>query len=190
MGRPWMKFYPADWRGDPRLRLCSLAARGLWIDLMSYMHEGEPYGYLTIDGAQPDRHGIAALVGRPLPEVRKALSELEARRVFSRAPNGALYSRRMVRDKARAEQDAANGRTGGNPRLSGAVRAGVNPGHGAQSPDSRIQNSRIENSRSENPEARNPKAMTHSAPRCARRRARIKKSVRHGGPPRPGRISR
>ena len=53
MTKPWLKFYPADWRADPRLRMCSLAARGLWIELMSYMHEGEPYGHLTIDGVPP-----------------------------------------------------------------------------------------------------------------------------------------
>ncbi len=149
MSRPWMKFYPADWRGDPRLRMCSLPARGLWIDLMSYMHEGEPYGCLTIDGAQPDQHGIAALVGRPLPEVKKALRELEARNVFSRAGNGAIYSRRMVRDKAKAEQDAANGRAGGNPNLNGADHAGVNPPDNAQSPETRLQNPESPSLRSE-----------------------------------------
>jgi hypothetical protein len=134
-----MKFYPADWRGDPRLRLCSLTARGLWIDLMSYMHEGEPYGYLTIDGAQPDPQGIAALVGRPVPEVKRALSELQTRHVFSRAASGAIYSRRMVRDKAKAERDARNGRAGGNPQLSATDSAGVNPPDKAQSPETRLQ---------------------------------------------------
>ena len=104
MARPWMKFYPVDWRADPRLRLCSLAARGLWIDLMTYMHEGEPYGHLTIDGVPPPTDGIAALVGRPVNEVRKALAELEARRVFDRAESGAIVSRRMVRDKERSDE--------------------------------------------------------------------------------------
>lgn len=104
MRKPWLKFYPADWRADPRLRMCSLAARGLWIDLMSYMHEGEPYGHLMIDGVAPDLHGIAALVGRPLSEVRKALVELEARQVFSRGDGRAIYSRRMVRDNDRSEE--------------------------------------------------------------------------------------
>jgi hypothetical protein len=33
--RPWMKFYPADWRADPMLRVCSIGARGLWIELLS-----------------------------------------------------------------------------------------------------------------------------------------------------------
>jgi len=27
---PWVTFYPTDWRADPGLRHCSLAARGRW----------------------------------------------------------------------------------------------------------------------------------------------------------------
>lgn len=121
--RPWMKFYPTDWRADPRLRMCSLSARGLWIDLISYMHEGEPYGHLTIDGAAPDLDGIAALVGRPRLEVRKALEELDGKQVCGRTEAGVVFSRRMVRDEQKAERDKANGKSGGNPQLNG----GVNP---------------------------------------------------------------
>lgn len=124
---PYMKFYCSDWRGDPRLRMCSLAARGLWIDLMSYAHEGEPYGHLTIDGKVPDLPGIAALVARPLKEVKAAIAELEDRNVFSRADNGAVISRRMVRDKAKADKDKQNGKGGGNPKLKPSVNEGVNP---------------------------------------------------------------
>ena len=104
MNRPWMKFCPSDWRADPRLRMCSLAARGLWIDIISYMHEGEPYGHLTIDGAIPDLRAIAALVGRPVGEVRKALDELEGRQVCGRSDSGAIISRRMVRDEERSSE--------------------------------------------------------------------------------------
>lgn len=124
---PYMKFYCSDWRGDPRLRMCSLAARGLWIDLMSYAHEGEPYGHLTIDGKVPDLPGIAALVARPLKEVKAAIAELEERNVFSRADNGAVISRRMVRDKAKADRDRQNGKSGGNPDLKPPDNEGVNP---------------------------------------------------------------
>ncbi len=125
--QPFMKFYCSDWRADPRLRMCSLSARGLWIDLMSYMHEGEPYGHLMIDGKQPDLAGIASLVARPLKEVKTAIAELEERNVFSRSEDGAIYSRRMVRDKAKAIKDRENGKGGGNPKLRDEDKAGVNP---------------------------------------------------------------
>lgn len=105
MNRPWMKFYPTDWRAEPRLRMCSLAARGLWIDLISYMHEGDPYGYLTINGVVPGVDDMAALVSRPAKEVQKAFNELEAKQVFSvDEGSGAIYSRRMVRDHDRSEE--------------------------------------------------------------------------------------
>jgi len=117
MNRPWMKFYPADWRSEPRLRMCSLSARGLWIEMMSYMHEGEPYGHLLIDGKPPDVSEISALVGRPIKEVTKALDELRGRGVFSTSEAGTIYSRRMVRDKAKEATDRKNGKGGGNPKL-------------------------------------------------------------------------
>ncbi len=122
--RPWMKFYPCDWRGEPRLRMCSLQARGLWIELISYMHEGEPYGHLTVGGKIPDLTEIACLVSRPENEVRRAFTELEIQNVFSRSENGAIYSRRMVRDEQKLERQQKGGSNGGgNPQL----RRGIVP---------------------------------------------------------------
>jgi hypothetical protein len=131
--------------------MCSLAARGLWIDLLCYMHEGEPYGHLTIDGVPPSLEAIAALLGRPPKEVTKALAELEARRVFDRAGNNAIVSRCLVRDRAREQRDRLNGGTGGNPNLRVREKPGVNPADNgedkAQNPDSRIQSPETDNAR-------------------------------------------
>ena len=140
MSRPWFKFSPASWRGEPKLRMCSLSARGLWIDLLSYMAEGEPYGHFLIDGKQPTLEQMASLVGRPLKEIRSAVSELENNGVFSRRDDGAIYSRRMVRDKAREDQDKANGKTGGNPKLSQKDNRGVNPPDKAKNLELRTKN--------------------------------------------------
>jgi hypothetical protein len=140
---PWLKWYPADWRADPRLRMCSLAARGLWIEMLGFMHEAESYGYLLIAGIAPSPEEIAVLVGAPAPLVRKALEELETRGVYSRDDDGVIYSRRMVRDKAKADVDRANGKRGGNPLLSDEVNPsldlGVNPPDKAQRPEARSQ---------------------------------------------------
>lgn len=104
MKRPWLKFYPRDWRADSRLRSCSLLGRGLWMEIVGYMHEAEPYGYLLIGGKQPTLVELAAQIGRPVAETRKALSELEAHGVFSRTETDIIYSRRMVRDNERSEE--------------------------------------------------------------------------------------
>lgn len=116
--QPWMKWYPADWRADPALRMCSFAARGLWADLLSLMHEAEPYGHLVVAGRAPTVKQLAVLLGGTPREVEVLLAELEEAGVFSRTNGGLVYSRRMVRDKAKAEVDRENGSRGGNPQLN------------------------------------------------------------------------
>jgi hypothetical protein len=117
MKRPAFMFYPADWRKDPGLRVCSIAARGLWIDMLALMHEGEPYGHLVVNGEPVSEAEIARLVGEPLSVVRRLLAELEARNVFSRTDSGVIYSRRMIRDEHIRDVRAAAGKLGGNPSL-------------------------------------------------------------------------
>ena len=129
--QPWMKWYPADWRADPGLHMCGFAARGLWADMLALMHEATPYGHLVVNGRAPTPRQIAQLLGGgSAKEVEALLSELREAGVFSENDIG-IYSRRMVRDRAKAEEDRANGRAGGNPRLKGEnnppVGNGVNP---------------------------------------------------------------
>jgi hypothetical protein len=112
-----MKFYPQDWRADEKLRLCSLAARGLWIEVLALMHRSERYGQLLIGGRIPTDAQLAVQVGAPTNQVTDLLAELETNDVFSRTRNGVIYSRRMIRDAKRAETARKNGEKGGNPRL-------------------------------------------------------------------------
>ncbi len=107
--RPSFQFYPADWLRDPGLRSCSLGARGLWIDILSFMHEAEPYGHLTLNGHDIDPETLARMVGAPLRGVRQSLAELETAGVFSRTEEGTIFSRRMVRDEALRKKRAEGG---------------------------------------------------------------------------------
>jgi hypothetical protein len=93
--RPWFKFWPSDWLGDPKLKVCSRAARGLWIELCCLMHEGNPYGHFS---HQDDALAIA-LGGDPR-EIAELVAELERAGVLSRTSEGVIFSRRMVRDEA------------------------------------------------------------------------------------------
>lgn len=117
--KPWMKFYPQDWRADERLRLCSLAARGLWVEMMAIMHRAEPYGHLLIGGISPSPAQLATQVGADVAVVEAAYAELERLSVFSKDEDGVIFSRRMVRDWQKAETARTNGRSGGNPALKG-----------------------------------------------------------------------
>jgi hypothetical protein len=125
--QPWFKFYPSDWSGDRKLHMCSIGARGLWIEMLCVMHEADPYGHLMTDGKAVTSRQIASLAGIPLAECGKYLAELESAGVYSRTETKVIYSRRMVRDKAKAEQDRKNGKGGGNPIITGEDNGGVNP---------------------------------------------------------------
>jgi hypothetical protein len=106
---PWFKFYPSDWRGASRLRLCSLAARGLLIEMMGIMHEAEPYGHLMIAGKPVDDATLAVQVGAPRKQVAALREELEKHGVLERNQFGVLFNPRMVRDQSVREKRAAGG---------------------------------------------------------------------------------
>ena len=80
---PWMKFYPSDWRADPALRMCSLAARGLWMEMLSIMHEADPRGSLLINGNAISAKQLASLCGASLRETVALLHELDVAGVFT-----------------------------------------------------------------------------------------------------------
>lgn len=114
---PWMKFYPSDWRSDPKVRLCSMAARGLWIEMLALMHEADPRGHLVVSGQRPTDAQLSVLTGCPTDQLPGLIGELDSAGVFSRTSKGVIYSRRMTRDEKRARNARRNGKTGGNPKL-------------------------------------------------------------------------
>lgn len=46
MKRPAFQFYTKDWQTNPKLRRCSPAARGVWMDVLCLMHQADEYGVL------------------------------------------------------------------------------------------------------------------------------------------------
>lgn len=128
--RPAFQFYPSDWRTDPGLRLCSIPARGLWIEMLCLMHEGEPYGHLTRQGNPLTSVALARLCGEAVGDIEQWLAELRDNGVYSLSDAGAIVSRRMVRDeqirstraaggelgKEHGQKGARHGKKGGRPR--------------------------------------------------------------------------
>lgn len=141
-GQPWLKFYTADWQSDHGLRSCSIAARGLWIELLCIMHKAEPVGHLLVNGRAPNTSLLARLCATPERQVKTFLDELRGHGVFDDV-DGVIVSRRMVRDAEKAIRDKANGRKGGNPKVKAGDNGGVNPkdngGDKAQKPEARSQ---------------------------------------------------
>ncbi len=118
MKRPSFQFYPGDWLHDTGLCACSLAARGLWIDMLAFMHQGTPYGHLTLPATKEGGKDIlrpilpailARMVGCSEEEVQHFLKELEGAGVFSRTDESVIFSRRMVQDEKLRESRAAGG---------------------------------------------------------------------------------
>jgi len=117
MKRPSFQFYPSDWLRDTALRTCSIGARGLWIDMICYMHEGSPYGYLKVNEKVILTNNLARMVGETLEVVEGWLLELSEAGVFQYADDGSIFSKRMIRDEYIRNTRAKGGVLGGNPNL-------------------------------------------------------------------------
>ena len=116
MKRPSFQFYPSDWLRDTALRSCSTGARGLWIDMICFMHEGSPYGYLKVADKVILPSNLARMVGETSEVVEGWLNELREAGVYD-VDNGAIFSRRMIRDEELRQKRAEGGKLGGNPNL-------------------------------------------------------------------------
>jgi hypothetical protein len=97
---PYLAFFVDDWMSDERLRLCSLAARGLWADMLCVMHKSEVRGYLQrADGLPLTNDQVARVVGCSPIEAATYSKELIEAGVCSLSDTMVIYSRRMVRDE-------------------------------------------------------------------------------------------
>jgi hypothetical protein len=123
--RPAFQFYPGDWLRDTGLRSCSAAARGLWMDILCFMHEGSPYGYLKVNHKVILAPNLARMCGLTLQETQGCLAELAEAGVFETDEEGVIFSRRMIRDEELRNKRAACGHLGGNPTLKDNPKVGV-----------------------------------------------------------------
>jgi hypothetical protein len=118
--RPWIRFFLRDFVDDTRLKSCSRDARSYWMDCLRIMHEAEPYGFLAVEGIFVSERQLAITTGEPARKVRKWLTELKRSGVYSvtgeqmpddvrclipeGVPDGAIFSRRMLRDNYKRDQ--------------------------------------------------------------------------------------
>jgi hypothetical protein len=117
MKRPSFQFYPSDWLRDTALRSCSAGARGLWMDMICFMHEGSPYGHLKVGDKVILAFNLSRMVGETLDVVEGWLDELSTAGVYQTTDEGVIYSKRMIRDENLRQIRAAGGSKGGNPAL-------------------------------------------------------------------------
>ncbi len=121
MKLPFLKFFVRDWQADPELRMCSLEARGFWLECLCIMHTAKRRGYLeTPTGAGLNDDETSRLIGTFKGDVLRCKEELLRHGVPSvEEESGVWYCRRMVKDSIKsAKCSAAGKRGGGNPSYS------------------------------------------------------------------------
>lgn len=120
--RPAFQFYPDDWKAEDGLKLCSLAAKGLWIEMLMIMFKSKVRGCLLVNEKQIKSKELAKLTSNNEPEIEILLTELEQYNVYSRLKSGCIYCRRMYREalheKEISEKRSKAGKLGGRPPKS------------------------------------------------------------------------
>ena len=108
---PCFTYYPADVERD--VQILSLAAQGLWLRMLGWMHFCQNRGFLELPTGIPmTESDIAAKVGKSNKEVTSCIREMERIGLFSRDERGCIFSRRMVKDShiSRVRKEAAAAR--------------------------------------------------------------------------------
>lgn len=129
MKLPSFQFYPGDWMKDPALRGVSIAARGLWIDMLCLMHENDRRGYMQHPNGKPvTAEQLARMTGCSTDEATRMLAELIESGVCSCTEHGVIYSRRIVRDENKRRLCSEAGKKGGGNPTFGVHPKGVPKG--------------------------------------------------------------
>ena len=102
-----------DWANDPNLRACSLAARGLWMEMLCIMARAMPYGELRMERKPLSNDELARMVGATPRAVEILLQELSEKSVYSLTRKQVIFNRRMKRSRNLSESRANAGRKGG-----------------------------------------------------------------------------
>lgn len=115
---PAFQFYPGDWRKDAGVQALNFHDRGVWFEILCFMHESEQRGKLLLNGRPMSESALSKLLGLDNQILTTTLTTLLEYGVVSKCVStGALMSRRMVRDEEIREVRKSCGKLGGNPNL-------------------------------------------------------------------------
>lgn len=114
---PALHFYPGDWAKDPGIQALDLFHRGLWLELLFRMHESPERGVLLLNGKPYPIEALAHALRVDKQILTNGLTKLLDYGVASMREDGAIFSRRMVRDEDVRQKRIKAGFMGGNPDL-------------------------------------------------------------------------
>jgi hypothetical protein len=112
MIEPWSKFFWSDYDADEGLRMCSLAAQGLWMRMLCLMARATPKGELRVGGEPCTVSDLSRAVGETEETVAGLLGELRRRGVYSTTRADVIFSRRMRKDAEISRKRAKSGAVG------------------------------------------------------------------------------
>jgi hypothetical protein len=156
MLEPWSKFFWSDYEADEGLRVCSLAAQGLWMRMLCLMARATPKGELRIAGEPCTTRDLSKLVSEGEETVAALLEELRRRGVFSVTRAGVIFSRRIRKDaeisRKRAESGAKGGRASlGNKSANSDLLEQKSSKHGSKTEALEARSQKLEEEREEEP---------------------------------------
>lgn len=115
---PYMPFYVGDWLKCPEVRALPPDYRGLWFDLLCYMWESTERGVMVTPNGRPyTDNEIIRMIGLDNQNSGIWLTSLIAEGVCHRRNDGAVFSKRMVKDEDIRQIRRETGALGGNPLL-------------------------------------------------------------------------
>lgn len=106
---PYMPFYVGDWLKATDIQVLPYELKGLWFEMLCYMWESKERGVLLYS-----REELSRLLRLPEVLLEQKLKQLEKFAIYSvRDIDGAIYSRRMVKDQKIREIRKKCGEIGG-----------------------------------------------------------------------------
>ena len=113
---PAMPFYVGDWLKCPEVKVLPPDVRGLWFDMICYMWESVERGAMVKPNLQPyTKDEIVRMIGRDCSDTGEWLDLLIENCVCAiRESDGAIYSRRMVKDEDVRQKRQKAGKKGGD----------------------------------------------------------------------------
>jgi hypothetical protein len=122
-----------DWKKDLAVRSVSLAARGLWMEMLCAMHDSEQRGCLVHANGRPvTTEQLARMAGCSVDDAGVLLDELLDAGVCSVDERGVVYCRRMVREAGISETRSEVARKGATSRERDESGAFVKNNHSGQ----------------------------------------------------------
>lgn len=119
-----MPFDTRDWLCCPELKVLAPDVRGLWMDMLCYMWESPVKGVMVKpNGIVYTQAEIVAMLGNDAKGSSVWLNQLIEAGVCGVREDGAIFSRRMVRENDLRQKRAIAGQKGGQSTSNRAVRS-------------------------------------------------------------------